>query len=206
MSTCARVIQILEPDSDILVGSGGSQDQALEESGSVQLAIGQLEVIVIFQTLKLSNDYEFTVNYIENLVDPNPASIEGVPVLRTQGAFKLELDAQPDTVNYTLYWRVRVRSGTTTTQPIPTPSPSSDLPDSGITPITQGASSQLISFHQARSNKTYGFSELRIENLIDGQGQQSEWIQVVDKQFAGFTIIINPPTDTGNYNLVWRTP
>lgn len=207
MSVPCRVIsQVLEPDSDVLVGDEGSLDAALQENGFVNLAIGQQEVVVNFATQKWAADYEFSALYVENVVDPNPMDIEPVPVKRTVSVFILELTGAPDTLNYTLYWRVKVRSAGTAGSPSPSPSPSGDPPETIYTPLTQGASTQTIPFTVARSGTNYGFSELRVENLVDGPGQTTLWIQVTGKTKNDFTISINPPPDTNNFFLSARTP
>jgi hypothetical protein len=204
MSNC-RVVSVLEPDEDVLVGNEGSLDAALQENGFVNLSIGQQEVVVNFATQKWSNDYEFSALYVENDVDPNPMDIEPVPVARTVSGFTLELTGFPDTVNYALYWRVKVRAAGTASMPSPTPAVG-DPPQSLYTPLTQGASTQTIPFSIARSVTTYGFSELRVENLIDGPGQTIIWVQVTGKTKNDFTIAINPPPPTANYFLVIRSP
>jgi hypothetical protein len=162
-------------------------------------------VVVNFVTQKWSNDYEFSVLYIENDVDPNPMDIEAVPVKRAVSGFTLELTGAPDTANYTLYWRVKVRSGGSASIPSPTPGVG-DPRESIYTPLNQGASTQTIPFTVARSVTNYGFSELRVENLIDGSSQTTIWVQVITKTKNDFTISINPPADSGNFFLVARTP
>lgn len=79
-----------------------------EESGSVNLAPGQVEVPVQFRTRKSSQNYVFAVLEIENTVDPNPLFIGIVPIARTVDTFALALAAAPDSANYVLKWRIQL--------------------------------------------------------------------------------------------------
>lgn len=201
MAFCTN-LQLLEPENDAIVASGGSNDQSIDESGKVALSIGQTLVSVAFSTTKISNDYQFEV-YIENLVDADPAAIRWIPVTKLTTGFTLELDGSPESVNYKLYWRVLARSGQSTGNS--GSSSSTSTGESGSTTLILGGSTQTITFTTAKTDATYGFSELRVENTTDGAGQQVEWIQVTGKTTTGFTIAISPPPDTSNYKLIWET-
>jgi hypothetical protein len=188
---------MLEPNGDTLVGTSGERDQSLEENGSVNLTQGQEEVVVSFLTQKFSADYEFNV-YIENLVDADQTVIQWIPLARGTNGFTLGLGPQPDSPNYVLYWRVRVRD--TATLSIS----QVDAPEAAVTPLAVGQTSQIITFFNPRSTTSYDFSEFILENVIDGPGQQTEWVQITGRTQQTFTISINPPTDTPNYSLRWR--
>jgi hypothetical protein len=203
MSTHCRTISILEPENDSIVTANGSIDQSLDESGSVELTIGQTEAEVTFATFKLSSDYDFDDLYIENLVDSPAGAIGIVPIVRTQAGFTVQFDGAPDTANYVLFWRVRVRSGLNNESES---SGSTQDPESGQTTLNLAATSQTITFSTARINATYGFSEFRVENLVDSAAtQQVTWVQVTSKTQSNFVITINPPPDTVNYKLWWTT-
>jgi hypothetical protein len=93
----------------IVLHSTPDQDGATagqEESGFVNLEIGQVVVPVQFLARKSSPNYVFAVLEIENVIDANPMFIGIVPVARTIDTFTLNLDAAPDTVNYVLRWKV----------------------------------------------------------------------------------------------------
>jgi hypothetical protein len=65
----------------------------------------------------------------------------------------------------------------------------------------------LVAFTVPRSNVQYGFSELRIENLIDPPDQQTPILaQVVHKTQLDFTLALNPTPDSDNYFVKVRTP
>jgi hypothetical protein len=81
---------------------------AQEESGSVELAIGQVEVFVNFGRRKSSRNNVFTELYIEKIGDPNPIAISVTPFERTIDSFKIALGAMPDTTGYVLYWKVQL--------------------------------------------------------------------------------------------------
>jgi hypothetical protein len=78
-----------------------------EESGSVDLTAGQVEVDVDFIYTKTSKDYRFTHLYVEKIGDANPVSIEPVPFARTRTGFKVALSAAAS-AGHTLQWGVRV--------------------------------------------------------------------------------------------------
>jgi hypothetical protein len=62
-------------------------------------------------------------------------------------------------------------------------------------------------FANPRSNTQYGFTELRVENLIDNPAVQHPTIvQVVAKTLTNFTVGLSPTPNSNNYFLVARTP
>jgi hypothetical protein len=81
---------------------------AQDESGSVALTAGQVEVFVNFAARKATRNYVFTELYIEKIGDPNPIAISVTPFDRTIDNFKLALGAVPDTTGYVLYWAVKL--------------------------------------------------------------------------------------------------
>lgn len=80
---------------------------ATQESGSVALAIDQVEVPLTFLQVNPASDHVFTTLYVENTVDANPiATFDPVPSVRLSGGRKIMLAAAPDTANYVLRWSV----------------------------------------------------------------------------------------------------
>jgi hypothetical protein len=200
MSTNTRVVQLIEPDEDVLVGTRGDRDESLEENGSASLVTGQTELVVVFHTIKFSSDYEFDV-YFENLTDASYTVLQWIPIVKNTVGFTIGIAPMPDTDNYVCYWRVRVRDTAEAVAAIV------DAPESARTPLIQGATEQTILLSSPRSTDFYGFSEWRVENTTDsGATQQTEWIQLTGRTKVDFTIAINPPTDTPNYFFIWRTP
>lgn len=199
MSTFARTltVQVLEPATDVLVGENLYKDQSLEENGSVALTVGQEIVEVNFATQKFSEDYEF-IAYVENLRDAEPTVIQWLPIVRSRNGFSIGIEPLPDTGNYVFYWHVRVRDTALLTIS------QVDAPESAVTPLTLGATSQTIFLSNPRSTDAYGFAEWVVQNLADGPGQQTEWVQLTSKATGLFVISINPPPDTANYHLRWR--
>jgi hypothetical protein len=64
-----------------------------------------------------------------------------------------------------------------------------------------------VTFVNPRSTTSYGFSELRVENLIDPPSSLVPVvILVVAKTTTNFTIWANPPPNSPNYFLKVRTP
>jgi hypothetical protein len=188
---------LLEPDEDVLVGTRGDRDESLEESGSLSLANGQTSAVILFSTPKFSNDYEFNI-YFENLTDLTPTVLQWLPMQKGTLGFTVGISPATDSANYVMFWRVRVRD-TALASPVLV-----DAPESGRTILTVGAMQQTIPFLSPRSTNFYGFSEWRIENLVDlPSSQESVWIQLASKTKTDFTIVINPPADTPNYIFAW---
>lgn len=92
------------PDQDSAGGSGAASE---EESGSIALDIGQVEVFQNFARRKSSHNYVFTELYIEKIGDPNPIDLSITPFDRTIDNFKLAI-AAPDTTGYVLYWAIKL--------------------------------------------------------------------------------------------------
>jgi len=199
VSTFCRTVQLLEPDDDVTVGVAGDKDQSLEEQGSVDLVTGQFEVDITFATPKFSDDYEIYC-YVENLVDAMPTVVQWQPQSRSKYGCRIALAPAVDSDNYVFYWHVRVRDAAIAEESV------IDAPEAARTPLIPGQVAQTIQFTNPRSSANYSFSEFRVENLVDGDSQFTIWVQVKAKNLLSFDITINPPTDTANYMLVWRTP
>jgi hypothetical protein len=80
-----------------------------QESGSINLAIGQVEVNLTFRQVDPKADYVFTELYIENTVDPAGAllDLDAMPGQRTAAGRKLQLNGAPDTANYVLRYTIK---------------------------------------------------------------------------------------------------
>lgn len=200
-----KTIQILEPDSTLLVASqSGSIDQALDERGEVILSTNQVEVTVNFLTQKLSDEYRYEYLYVDALGLANPGTIVPVPIRETVAGFTVVLAGEPPQDGYILRWRVVVEStqlGGTVTLPV------HDSPEVIYEQIPSGSLIFQVIFTSPRSTQTYGFSELRIENLIDLPGEQTPILaQVVAKTVDSFTVALSPSPQNNNYYLAARTP
>lgn len=195
-------IQLIEPGTDELVANfPGSQDPSLSERGEVVLTAGQTEVNVVFATTKASAIYRFEYLYVDALGIVLPGIISVVPTLMTAFGFTVELAGTPIGGGYILRWRVVV---TALAGPI-TP-PLVDTPESIYVPLPMSNVFTYV-FVNPRSGQTYGFSELRVENLIDLPNVQTPILaQVVSKQQAQFSVALSPTPNNGNYYLVARTP
>lgn len=198
-------IQILEPDSTLLTStSSGSIDKALDERGDLVLSAGQTEATVTFQAQKLSDKYRFEYLYVDAFGVVNPGTITVVPVTQTQWSFTAELAGDPPQDGYILRWRVVVESSELSG--IVTP-PVADTPEVIYRQIPSGSMIFQVIFVTPRSTQTYGFIELRIENLIDLPGEQTPIaLQVVAKQKESFTVALSPSPPNNNYYLAARTP
>ena len=197
-----QTIQILEPDSTLLVAtSSGSADPGLDESGEIVLAAGQSEVSVTFIAQKLGN-YSFEYLYVDAFGVINPGVIDPVPILQTSLGFTVDLAGAPPIIGYILRWRVVVSS---VTGAVLVPGP--DVPQSLYLQLPRAQPLFSIVFPVPRSGITYGFSELRVENLIDLPGQQTPIdVQVYAKSMTGFSVALSPSPPTSNYFLSVRTP
>jgi hypothetical protein len=108
-----RVRQLPDDGSDISlkIYAHSTPDQpgaSSSESGSVSLAIGQVEVPLIFRVVNPKVPYVFTTLYIENQVDPDPiSSFNPIPSVVTANGRMILLGAAPDTANYILRWKAQ---------------------------------------------------------------------------------------------------
>lgn len=196
-----RTIQLLEPDDQLLVATSfGSADPSLDESGSVALSTDLAEVEVTFRVTK-AGEYRFEYLYVDALGQVLPGGFDIVPIIQTPYGFTVDLSGIPLETGHVLRWRVVViQIG------IAPPAPT-DQPESFYIHIPQGAHFLQVLFSVQRSTDNYGFSELRVENLIDLPGQQTPiWIQVCQRFTSAFGVAISPSPPNNNYFLVARVP
>ena len=203
MTEACDTIQILEPDSDVPTGIGGTSDPALTERGDVILQDGQSEVIVSFEETKLNANYRFEYLYVDDFGAFAPGVITAVPVLQTTMGFTVELAGAPIGPGYILRWRVVVIA---TTVPPPTPTP--DIPESVYVNLPQN---QTFTYHfqHPRSITTYTFSELRVEWTGIASPSVSPtaiFPMVIARALLYFTVFLNAIPPDGNYYLVARIP
>lgn len=201
-----ETIQLIEPDGELPVASSqGISDPALTERGDVVLVTNQSSVSVTFSTAKTNASYRFEYLYVDDLGDNNPGTIQAVPVIQTALGFTVELAGVPPQDGYILRWRVVVVDFQSVVQ--------TDLAENLYLQLNHTIGEQVaqpvqdIIFTNPRSTTSYGFSELRVENLVDDPLLQSPiFVQVVEKRLDGFKIAINPIPQTPNYYLAVRTP
>jgi hypothetical protein len=99
---------------------------------------------------------------------------------------------------YVLHWRVVIRRTSILIQ--------IDAPENLYLQIPR-ATTMVINFVNPRSGVNYGFSELRVENVIDPAANQAlVHVQIVQKGLDGCTVAVNPRPPTDNYFLAVRTP
>jgi hypothetical protein len=110
--TVLRLRQVPQDGADISIKfyAHSTPDQgtapAVEDSGSVTLAIGQVAVPLLFKNVNPNKPHVFTVLSIENAVDAPPILDLGITPGQVVGnGRRLELDGAPDTVNYVLHWK-----------------------------------------------------------------------------------------------------
>lgn len=195
-----RTFTIIEPDSTLTNAiSTGSHDQSLDEWGSEPITLGNVARLhVDFLTPKASINYRFEYLYIDSLGLPNPGDVHPVVVDQTEFGFTVDFAGVPLDEGYILRWRVVVIDITGINI--------FDVPESLRLQLPQ-ARSFTATFANPRSTTGYGFSELRVENLVDPADDQRVILaQVVIKTQPTFTVGLNPPPDTDNYFLVARTP
>lgn len=199
MSNQCKNIQLIEPDSDVLSETeSGSVDPTLSERGELVLTIGQTGAQIEFVQKKLSSAYRFEYLYVDALGISTPGSITCVPSSQTIFGFKVEFAGSPIQDGYILRWRVVVVNVTAL--------PVLDLPESiyAQLPLSSVFTYMLVN---PRSSQDYGFSELRVENLIDLPGAQTPILaQVVAKSQYSFSVSLSPTPNSGNYYLVARIP
>lgn len=101
--------QLLEPDpqEDFLILNANASPSTFE-TGVVAIPLGSTQVDVAFVTQKLSDQYNFHVLAIENLVDPVPTAFVLTVVSRTKDGFSVLLNGTTDTENYKLRFSIVV--------------------------------------------------------------------------------------------------
>ena len=195
MSDC-NTIQIIE----------GGTDPNLDEKGEVALAVGQSEVSVTFTRSK-AGTYRFEYLYVDAFGQVNPGTIEPVVTAQTQYGFTVKLGGVAEATGYVLRWHVVVISVTTSFNVDAPESFRVQIPNVADLAPPPAARVLTVTFQNPRSNTLYGFSELRVENLIDNPATQTPIaVQVCAKTQTNFTICFSPAAPTNNYFLVGRTP
>jgi hypothetical protein len=123
-------------------------------------------------------------------------NISPVPSMQNMFGFTVELVGGPILAGFILRWRVVVvELGGVLDQP---ETIRVQLPMANIDTIT---------LFNPRSDDTYGFDELRVENLIDDPSIQTPVeVQVIAKTQTNFTIALSPTPPTNNYFLTVRVP
>ena len=192
--------QLLEPDGTIITVI--ETDPAISESGSVPLTNGQTEAHVDFVVPKASLNYRFEYLYVDSLGLPDiviPVDVDPVPILQTIFGFTVRFVSAPAD-GYILRWRVVVLDLE------PTTIGNLDQPQTLYLQMPQAATF-VVSLINPRSTTDYGFSELRVENLIDAPGGQAPiWVQVTQKTQVNFSLAVSPTPPSNNYFLAARIP
>lgn len=202
--------QIIEPDATLPVASGAVLDPSLQERGEVVLNASQSEVSVLFAVPK-AGDYRFEYLYVDAFGVSNPGTIHPVPITQSSAGFTVDLAGVPPISGYILRWHVVVVAiGSTLNVDAPesfrVQLPSA-FPEGLPIPVPPQFFTLTVTFQNPRSGTTYGFSELRVENLIDDPGTQTPIVvQVYQKTTTNFSVVFNPTPPTQNYFLVGRTP
>ena len=201
-SNCST-IQLIEPEDTLLtsITSSGGRDQSLDESGSMTIPFPNTSnrLFVPFETPKVSRNYRFEYLYIDALGISNPGNVEPVVVDININGFVVDFAGIPLNDGYILRWRVVVQDITISLVV--------DAPESLRLQLNQDTATFTGTFINPRSTALYGFTELRVENLIDPvETQRLVGVQVVAKTTSNFTVGLNPPPDTTNYYLIARTP
>lgn len=199
-SPACRTVTFIEPDDTVLTAtSSGGADQSLDESGSTIIPLNTPEMRVYFVTPKAGTDYRFEYLYIDTLGQTTPGAI--IPVVSEQlaSSFVVELAGIPLLEGYILRWRVIVVSLTIGSLV--------DEPESLRVQILKNTREQTFSFVNPRSSTNYGFTELRVENLLDPiSTQRVVYPQIGAKTLLDFTVGFSTIVTTDNYFLVARTP
>jgi hypothetical protein len=146
---------------------------------------------------------EATHLYIDALDAPpentHPGIAECVVTQQTRYGFTVQFAGIPRFPGYFLRWRVIVIDLASTIL--------IDAPEAFRVQLPMQARQMTVYFTNLRSNESYGFSELRVENLQDDPDtQRIILVQVTEKTTISFTIGINPRPENTHYFLVARTP
>lgn len=211
MATCqqppcnpqCQTLQVIEPDNTLIVGTiGAGVDMSLDEHGDYLLAGNQDQVSITFQMPK-AGDYRFEYLYVDCLNGTLPGIVECSVTYQNAYYFTVKFAGVPlnDGQGYILRWRAKVIS---IVPPGTTPQP--DAPENIYVQLPM-ANSISVFFHALRSTQTYGFTELRVENLIDLPGSQvAIQPQIVAKMTDHCIVALSPTPPNNNYYLALRTP
>jgi hypothetical protein len=190
-------VQIIEPKGDFLVDTGGVSSD-LDERGSVELLNGQTSVAVLFDVTKINASYNFEYLYVDAVGLVHPGAIQVIPTLKAAQGFTVLFAGAPIGAGYVLHWRVTIVR-TSSIAAI-------DAPEDLYLQMPR-TTTMAVAFVNPRSGVNYGFSELRVENLLDLIGNQAIInVQVHQKTETGFVIGVSPRPPTDNYFLKVRTP
>jgi hypothetical protein len=191
------VIQIIEPRQDLLVDTAGASSD-MDERGEVTLSAGQTNVTVTFEVRKLSADYHFEYLYVDAVGVSHPGAVSVIPSVKTIEGFSVVFAGAPIGAGYVLNWRVVIVQTTTLLQV--------DAPEDLYLRMPR-TSTMAVTFLNPRSSTGYGFSELRVENLVDAPASQALiHVQVYAKTLSGCSLAVNPRPPSDNYFLRVRTP
>jgi hypothetical protein len=190
-------VQIIEPSTDLIVDTAGTTSD-LDERGDLPLTQGQTTASVTFLAQKLNANYHFEYLYVDAQGNVHPGAVVVVPVTWTIAGFSVVFAGSPIGAGYVLRWRVVIVTTTTLVQ--------TDAPEDLYLQMPR-TNLMAITFLNPRSSTTYGFAELRVENLIDPPaGQAVIAVQPYVKTFTGFGLAVNPTPPSDNYFLRVRTP
>jgi hypothetical protein len=216
MSSCppntlqCQTVQLIEPDFTLptVTLPPPGNDPSLAEAGSIPLTTGQGVVNVPF-TVPKAGDYRFEYLYVDDLgTTSNPGVISLVPVSQTLYGFTVDISGVPVVDGYILRWRVVVIAISGTPTVVDAPENLYVLMPYEVPDVIYPHYSMVIPFVNPRSNTTYGFSELRVENLIDNPSTMPFInIIVTAKNLDNFVIGASPfPPNGSHFYVVARTP
>jgi hypothetical protein len=191
-------VQIIEPNTDLLVDTAGANSD-IDEHGEVLLNQGQTGVIVYFVVPKLNANYSFEYLYVEAANPPqsHPGTVIPIPTIKLNIGFGIRLAGSPIAPGYVLKWRVTIKRTSSLVQ--------IDAPENLYLQMPRTTTMQVV-FANPRGGVDYGFSELRVENLIDTTRRALIHVQVYQKGLNGFFLDVNPRPPTDHYFLKVRTP
>jgi hypothetical protein len=191
-------VQIIEPKDEFLVDTAGTRSD-MDERGELELHEGQVNAIVYFEVKKLNATYNFEYLYVDAMGDNHPGAVQVVPTIRAVEGFAVAFAGAPLNDLCVLHWRVTIVRTSSLVQ--------IDAPEDLYLQIPINSGTMTIPFTNPRSGTSYGFSELRVENLTENPGFQSPiHVQVYAKTLSGFSIGISPRPRSNFYFLKVRTP
>jgi hypothetical protein len=192
-----NTVQIIEPKGDLIVDTAGTTSD-MDERGDLTLVQGQTSASVTFQVPKLNANYHFEYLYVDAQGNVHPGAVIIVPTIWTMQGFTVVFAGAPIGTGYVLHWRVVIVVTSILGQV--------DAPEDLYLQMPQ-TNLMAITFINPRSTLTYGFAELRVENLIDPPaGQAVISVQPYLKTLTGFGLAVNPTPPSANYFLRVRTP
>ena len=193
-------VQIIEPKDDLIVDTGGTTSD-MDERGSLELTAGQTQAVILFTVPKINPEYNFEFLYIDAVGDPGfnfPGAVQIIPTVRAREGFAVVFAGTPIAAGYVLHWRVTIVRTSSLVQ--------IDAPESLYLQMPR-TNTMSVAFVNPRSNVSYGFSELRVENLNTPPSQQAViHVQVAQKTVNGFLLAVNPTPRNDFYFLKVRTP